>query len=283
MLRAGSIALAAGALITAAACSHRAAPVTPHPAAAAHDAGTMAAAPDVAPPHPTGPTGNVEGTVFLDGPIRRGPPIQVPNAWQSHPGCRDAALRYAWPFDTTTPGVFPGALVAAEAHSDAPPHAIDRVMTFRDCDINPRALFAREGDRILFHADTRQNHLPHIQGSGSTIDQVLIPGQSDQEKHLPGPGRFPVTARDLPEFIGALLFVLPNRFIDTSDTQGHFRLTDVPVGNVVVHAWYPGTVEARNVVAITEGHTSTVEFHLHQAPEEPQPHGPTPDAGQVPP
>ena len=273
MHRAGSMALVAGAFL--AACSHRdpapAASVT-HPPIRLRDASAATTTPvsDAAPAVPavpTGPTGTVEGTVFLDAPIRRSPPIAIPTAWQSHVGCRDAALRYAWPFDTTTPGAFPGALVAAEAHTDAPIRPVDRVMSFRDCDINPRALFARVGDRIIFHADTRQNHLPHITGSGSTIDQVLIPGQADQEKHLPNPGRFPVTARDLPEFVGALLFVLPNRFIDTTDVAGHFRITDVPVGNVVVHAWYPGTGDVREVVAITEGHTSTVQFHLHQAPE----------------
>jgi hypothetical protein len=290
MARAGSLAFATGALLVCTACSHRNAEsprpdahVTP--AAPAHDARTTtdAATADAAPVVPAGPSGTIEGSVFLDGPIRRGPAIQVPSAWQNHPGCRDAALRYAWPFDTTTPGPFAGALVAAEAHTSAPVHPVDRVMTFRDCDIVPRALFAREGDRILFHPDTRQNHLPHITGSGASIDQVLIPGQADQEKRLPGPGRYPVTVRNLPEFVGGLLFVLPNRFIDTSDTQGHFRITDVPVGNVVVHAWYPGAVEARNVVAVRANETAQVEFHLHQAPSE-TPNPPSRgDAGPVPP
>ncbi len=219
--------------------------------------------------------------MYLDGPIRRGPPITLAAAWQNHPGCRDAAMRYSWPFDTTTPGVFPGALVAAEAHTDVAPTPVTRLMKFRDCDIIPRALFAREGDRILFHPDTTQNHLPHITGSGASIDQVLIPAQGDQERRIPGPGRYPVTVRDLPEFVGAVLFVLPNRFIDTTDSLGHFRITDIPVGNVVVHAWYPGTAEVRNVVAITAGTTSTVEFHLRQAAEPPPP-PPARDAGRVP-
>jgi hypothetical protein len=283
-MRAGSLAMLTGALLAAAACSRRVAPA-PAPnrpvdaGRAPSDAGSAArdAARDVS-TRPAGPLGSIEGTVYLDGPIRRGAPINVTGAWASRPACRDAALRYAWPFDTTTPGVFPGALVAAEARTDAPPAAVDRVMTFRDCDIVPRVLFAREGDRILFHADTRENHLPHITGSGASIDQVLIPGQADQEKHLPGPGRYPVAARDLPEFVGAVLFVLPNRFIDTSDVQGHFRIADVPVGNVLVHAWYPGTEEARNVVAVAEGQVAHVEFHLHQAAE---PHAAPParDAG----
>lgn len=287
-LRAVSIARLAGALLVSPACS-RSPSFSQHPMhASAADASHavdvhIAHASDaaIAPTRPLGPAGTVEGVVYLDGPIRRGPAIPVQPAWQNRPGCRDAALRYAWPFDATTPGVFPGALVAAEAHAAAPATPQSRVMTFRDCDITPRALFSREGDRILFRADTRQNHLPHITGSGASIDQVLIPSQGDQERRISGPGRYPVTVRDLPEFVGAVLFVLPNRFIDTTDTVGHFRIADVPVGNVVVHAWYPGTAEARNVVAITAGHTSTVDFHLQQAAE-PSHSAHGADAGPIP-
>ena len=91
-----------------------------------------------------------------------------------------------------------------------------------------------------------------------------------------------MTVRDLPEFVGAVVMVLPNRFIETTDTQGRFRFTDVPVGNVLVHAWYPGTEEARNVVAVHANATSTVEFHLHQ-PAEPTPPPPSRgDAGRAP-
>jgi hypothetical protein len=238
-----------------------------------------AAAPAV-PPAPPGPTGSIEGRVFLDGPIQRGQPIQVAAAWTSHIGCRDAALRYAQPFDVTQPGPFPGALVFADAHEQAPPVPQDRQMVFRDCDILPRALFAHVHDRILFHPDTRVQILPHVVGGGAAIDRLLIPGQPDVEIHVPGAGIFPVTVRTLPDWVGSRLYVLGNRFIDTTDTAGHYRITDVPPGHVLVHAWYPGATESHIVVDVRANETASADFHVHQAPPRPTHAPPT---GPIPP
>jgi hypothetical protein len=178
----------------------------------------------------------------------------------------------------TTPGPFPGALVAAEARETTPAPPTDRRFVFRDCDIQPRVIFARRNDRLYLHADTRLNHLPHLEGTGATVDQVLIPGQDDLHPNIPGPGQFPLSGRDMPRFAVALYMVLPNRFIDTTDATGHYRITDVPVGNVTVHAWYPGAVEAREVVAVRAGEVAHADFHVRQQPERPAAPSPR-DAG----
>jgi hypothetical protein len=130
-----------------------------------------------------------------------------------------------------------------------------------------RVIFATLRDRIYFHADTRETHLPHIDGSEAVIDQALIPGQADLQRNVPRAGVYPVTVRSMPQFVRSALFVLPNRFIDTTDAQGHYRLSDVPVGNVVINAWYPGARPERVVVAIQAGQTATAYFHMHQEPE----------------
>jgi hypothetical protein len=271
-----SLGVAAAALALAAGCQHP--PESPRGHAASTDSGSPArpgAARDAAasasadvyvPAVPAGPTGTVEAAVFLDGPLRPGPEIQVASTWASRPGCRDAARRYSQPFDVTSPGPFPGALVFVEAHESSQAPVRDVLITFRDCDIVPRVVFATNRDRIILHSDSRQSHLPTITGSGAAIDMLLGPTQRDIERHLPHAGRYPITTRDLPEYTQTLLFVLANRFMAAAGADGVGRVTDVPVGRHLVHAWYPGTLEAREVVEVREGQTAHVVFHLHQAP-----------------
>ncbi len=253
-------------------------------AARATDATTDATirAPEVyVPPRAPGPTGTIEGSVSLDGEVRRGPAIVPGPTWQGHPGCREAAMRYAAPFDISTAGPFPGALVAAEALESELPTPRDRRIEFHECDITPRFIVAHVRDRIFFHTSARTPLLPSIVGGGQVIDQLLIPGSGDQERHVRGPGRYPIAVRTLPEWVQTVLLVMANRYFDQTNDQGHFRITDVPVGNVTVHAWYPGTLEQRVVVAVRANETATADFHLRQAPPPP----PMRDAGnaEVPP
>lgn len=203
---------------------------------------------------------------MLDGPVRRMPALEIPTAWREHPGCRDAAVRYGYPFDITTPGPFPGVLVAAEARSRVVPPPRDYRFSVRDCDVVPRFVFMTPRDRLFLHLDSRRQHLPHIAYTGQVIDHVMIPGQPDQERRFDQPGNYPINIRDLPQWVGAMVYVLPNHFIDTTDLRGHFRIERVPVGNVTVNAWYPGTVSSRGVVAVRAGETASIELRIRQAP-----------------
>ncbi len=217
-------------------------------------------------PTTRGPTGVIEGTVFLDGPLPAPEVLTVPASSRSNPGCADAARRYATPFDVSTPGLFPGALVTAEARAEGLGSPAQRRFSVRDCDVTPRYIFAKENDTIVMGLDSQRSHLPHIGGTGSTIDQLLIRGQPDRELTFSNPGTFPLQFRDLPEFVGAMIYRMRQRFIETTDASGHFRINDVPVGEVPVNAWYPGTIAARSVATVRAGETTTLVFHLHAAP-----------------
>lgn len=209
-----------------------------------------------------GPTGTIEGTVYLDGPMPAAEQLTVPPSSRSNPGCQDAARRYALPFDITTPGLFPGALVTVEARAPGLGSPARRRLSVRDCDVTPRYIFAKENDTILIGLDSQRSHLPHIGGTGSTIDQLLIRGMADRELNFQSPGTFPVQFRDLPEFVGAMIYRMRQRFIETTDSSGHFRITDVPVGEFPINAWYPGTSPRTQRVTVRAGESTTVEFHL---------------------
>ncbi len=204
--------------------------------------------------------------MLLDGPLPAVERLELPAAFQSVPGCADAARRYSQPFEVSTPGPFPGALVSAEARAPGLGPPVTRRLVVRDCDVAPRFVFAKENDPVFLATESRRPHLPTIVGSGATIDQLLIPGQPDRPLQFPSPGTFPVRIRDLPEFVGAMVYRLRQRFIDTTDVQGRFRIADVPVGSVAVNAWYPGTIASRQVAVVSAGQVTRLEFHLVAAP-----------------
>lgn len=213
-----------------------------------------------------GPTGTIEGLVRIEGPLPAPQPIELPAAFSGKRGCADAARRYAQVFDVSSPGPIAGVLVAVEARAPGLGTPVVRRITVRDCDVVPRYLFAKENDIIELETIAHEPHLPVIVGTGETIHQLLIPGQSPRRLVFPSPGQFPITFRDLPPFVGAMVYRLRQRFIDTTDVQGHYRITEVPVGTVVVHAWIPGAVESRGTAVIRAGETTTLNFNLSPAP-----------------
>lgn len=218
-----------------------------------------------------GPTGTIEGTVFLDGPIPRGEPIELAAAFAGRRGCADAARRYSQPFDVSSPGPIAGVLVAAEARAPGLGPVVTRRLTVRDCDVAQRYLFAKENDLIELESISRVPHIPVIVGTGETINQLLLPGQPPRRLVFAQPGEYPVTFRDLPEFVGAMIYRLRQRFIDTTDVAGRFRITEVPVGSVPINAWIPGAMPSRTTVTVREGQTTTIDFHLVPAPRPRQP------------
>lgn len=261
---------------------------SPRPPAAAQDSGVVEPAADSGVPEGdggtfgltnvpgagsavAGPTGTIEGTVFLDGPIPAGDPIELPAAFLGRRGCPDAARRYAQPFDITTPGPLGGVLVAAEARAPGLGPVVTRRIVVRDCDVAQRFIFAKENDIIELEAASRTPHLPVIVGAGESINQLLIPGQTPRRLVFPQPGEFPLTFRDLPEFVGAMVYRLRQRFIDTTDVAGRYRITDVPVGTININAWIPGARPSQLSVVVTAGQTTRQDFHLTAAPRQRQP------------
>jgi hypothetical protein len=218
-----------------------------------------------------GPTGTIEGIVRIEGPLPAPQALELPAAFSGKRGCADAARRYAQVFDVSSPGPLGGVLVSAEARAPGLGTPVVRRITVRDCDVVQRYLFAKENDIIELETIAHAPHLPVIVGTGETINQLLIPGQNPRPLVFSTPGQFPITFRDLPPFVGAMVYRLRQRFIDTTDVQGHFRITEVPVGSVVVHAWIPGAVESRGTAVVRAGETTTLDFRLSPAPVPRQP------------
>jgi hypothetical protein len=213
-----------------------------------------------------GPTGTIEGVVRIEGPLPAATPIELPSTFAAKRGCADAARRYAQAFDVSSPGPIGGALVSAEARAPGLGPVVTRTITVRDCDVAQRYIFAKENDIIELESIAHDPHLPVVVGTGESINQLLIPRQNPRRLVFTSPGQYPITFRDLPPFAGAMIYRLRQRFIDTTDVQGHYRITDVPVGTVIVHAWIQGAVESRGTAVVTAGQTTQLDFRLNPAP-----------------
>lgn len=233
---------------------------------------------------PAGPTGSITGVVRIAGPLPPPVPIPLDGPTGQRPGCAEAARGwYARVFPVANPGPLPWAVVTADARTQGPPQRRNRYANFHDCHIEPPVLVMSLADRLLLHADTAQHHLPKVDGLGSTIAQ-LLQRTEDQEKFLQRPGRYILHSVNFPLWMQTPLLVTPNWFYDQTDRLGQYRITNLPVGRVTVHAWYPNAREATATVEVRAGETVTQDFLLTPVPSDqiaPRQPLTAPDAGPV--
>jgi hypothetical protein len=270
-----------------AACQKPPEPSPPPVSTPVRDAGTPRVSARDAAPIPVdaadGPTGTLEGTVTLTGPIPQAQPITLDAATARRAGCTESAREfYARPFGLASPGVMPAALVTVDARSRNPPPPRRRYANFYDCHIEPRLLVMSLNDELRMHAETSQHHFPKVDGMGATIAQ-LLQRTEDQVKQLQRPGRYILHSVNYPNWLQTPLLVTPNWFYDQSDPSGHYRIEHVPVGTYPVHAWFPGTTTADGTVTIRANETTRQDFALTPLPPSqvrpPQP--PPVDAGPI--
>lgn len=269
------------------ACQKPQEPTPPAVSTPVRDAGTAGtAARDVAPipvDASDGPTGTLEGTVTLTGPIPQAQPITLDAATTRRAGCAESAREfYARPFGLASPGLMPAALVTIDARSRNPPPARRRYANFHDCHIEPRLLVMSLNDELRLHAETSQHHFPKVDGMGATIAQLLQRSE-DQVKQLQRPGRYILHSVNFPNWVQTPLLVTPNWFYDQTDAGGRYRIEHVPVGTYPVHAWFPGTTTADGTITIRPNEVTHQDFALTPLPSSQvrAPQAPPVDAGPI--
>lgn len=232
------------------------------------------AAPPVQAPHDRAdaaflPTGIIEGTIRLNGPLPPPRPVPLDAEWARRQGCAEAARGvYANAFPITAPGPLPWAVVLVNVpreHNVRTPAPRNRVATWRDCSITPPVLLMSLNDRLTLHAETDQHHLVKVDGMGSTIAQMLNRNE-DQEKPILRPGRYILHSVNYPNWMQSPLIVTPNVLYDQSNTEGRYRIVGVPAGEATVHAWYPNARDTQATVTVRAGEVTTQDFVLNPVP-----------------
>lgn len=192
----------------------------------------------------TGPTGAVEGTIFVKGdpPIDR-EFVKLPA------GCEDAPKIHAPIYRAGAKHELADTLVAAIGYAGfVRPSRQDKVVTIKNCSIEPTVIDLSLGQRLMVGNDDKMPYMPQLPGKAPPVRRLSLQGQSPVPMFLTYPGAYGMTwlAGALPgsDVPSVLVFVLPNAIHTVTQLDGKFRLTGIPVGKVRITASHFGMDEA---------------------------------------
>jgi hypothetical protein len=219
------------------------------------------------PPY-TGPTGSVEGTIRVDGP-------PSPNmTGVDFSSCPAAAKTYAKVFREGPPGPdgsrpLADALVAVTGYAGyfVPERQEGTKLAIDDCAFGARTIAMTFGQRLeianktpdLWAPSLAQTPLPVLMMATSHGDPVRL--------YPPRPGYFTLIDKEKHSWAQADVYALLHPLHAVSDSSGHYRIDNVPVGKLKVNARL--RVLQRDVsadVEILANVVKTVDLVLHYTP-----------------
>lgn len=121
-----------------------------------------------------------------------------------------------------------------EASSDDRPLVIDNV----DCRFQPHALFVRSGQSVLLKNSDSVGHNCHITTFNNEHNVNLPPGQ-EVRVTLKNSDRIPgqVTC-DIHKWMDAVILVRDNPYVAITDSQGRFKIDNLPAGQWQFQFWH---------------------------------------------
>ncbi len=241
---------------------------TPVPTAAIADAIN----PDHAPPY-AGPTGVVEGTVYVSGPPA--PPLMG----KTYDKCRDAARMYGKTF-REGPALPDGrrpladAVVAVTGYSGfvAEKREAEK-LDIVDCAYSARTIVMTLGQRIeIKNKSVGLMFGPALENQPAPALMMATPG-SDAVKLYPAQmGRFRIIDKAGSDWMEADVYVLGHPLHAATDERGHFRIEGVPVGKLKVGVRHPFLVGDKvQDVDVQSSTVATVEVTLPHDKDAPRP------------
>ncbi len=218
----------------------------------------------------SGPTGSVEGTVFVQGP----PAPEIPQL--DFRNCPAAIDSYGKLFRAGPPrddGLRPvaDAIVVVTGYSNFIPEKreAERVTISVNCGYPSRTIALTFGQRLEIANDSRLGFAPVLSGTLHAATLIAPPGQNGEPVKLypPRPGHF-VLLDQLQPFVRETVVVLLQPLHTVSDLRGHYRIDRVPVGKLKVGAqldWIRS--EEQKDVEVRANVVENVDFVLTYAPD----------------
>jgi hypothetical protein len=186
-----------------------------------------------------GPTGSVEGTVFVSGPSA---PDVAMQDFRTCPAGIDTYGKLFRAGPANAQGLRPlaDAVVAVTGYSgyylpDRSPSA--RVTITANCGYPQRAIAMTFGQRLEIANDSRYPFAPYLDGTFQPAIMIAPPGQNGDPVKLypPGTGHFFLLDR-MQSFVSEDLYVLRHPLHAVTDLGGHYRIDGVPATKVKVGA-----------------------------------------------
>lgn len=220
-------------------------PTKPANAAPIPSAAVMAAVnPKGLPPY-SGPTGGVEGTIYVTGDAA------PPTMGVSFDGCPDAAKVYGKQFregaalpDGRRP--LADAMVGITGYSGfyVPEGKESQKITIESCAYSQRTIVLTLGQALDVQNLTGDIYAPELENEPAPALMMAAP-KSDPVRLYPSKiGRYRVIERTSHKWIEADLFVIGHPLHAVTDLTGHYRIDGVPVGKLKVGAIHPYIVSS---------------------------------------
>lgn len=232
------------------------------------------------PPY-AGPTGSLEGTVFVTGDA---PPPLLEKNYSKCPlatTTRASAFR-AGPPDAEGRRPVAGAVVAVTGYRAWVPERQEaKRVILTACEEFPRAITLTLGQRLEIQNKTPIVFAPALVQEPSPALMMVPPGGDAVKIYVKRPGHFDLVDRVAGDFITADVYVLLHPHHAVTTNAGHYRIDGIPVGKLTVGARI-GSVgqEVTAPVEITTGVVRTMDLVIpYKAPstDAGAPHAPPPE------
>lgn len=211
----------------------------------------------------TGPTGVVEGTITV-----KGDPPAMRTFMTLPKECEASAQAiYAPSYRAGAKGELADALVGViNVQGYVRPSRADKVVTIKDCAIEPTVIDLSFGQRLMVGNADKMPYMPQIPAK-MAVRRLALKDMSPVPVFLTQTGAIGMTwlAGALPgtDVPMVTIFVLPNALHQTTNLDGKYRITGIPVGKATVTATHVGMDEAAKDVVIEAGKELKVDLVLN--------------------
>ncbi len=222
----------------------------------------------------TGPTGSVEGTIYVTGPAA--PDVRVDTGQ-----CPAAMDMYGKLFREGTPASPGGPRPVADAVVIVVGYAAyylpelkpsKRVTISANCTYPSRSITLTFGQRLEVANQSTIPFAPSVEGDPSPAVMMTAPREmGDPIRLYPRRPGHSVMSDVLQPFVHEDLYVLRQPLHTTSATDGHYRLDGLPVGKLQVRVQHAGVgSQAEGPVDVVAGVVQKVDLTLEYAPTAPK-------------
>ncbi len=216
-----------------------------------------------------GPTGSVEGTIFVTGDPAPATPADFTR-------CPDAVKEYGHAFregEPKTPGGprwLADAVVAVTGYSGYFVPAKDEAeeVTIEGCGLARRTVTMTFGQRLEVKNLTKDFWTPKLDPAQTGVMMMAPPGGDAVKLYPKEPGHYHIIDHDR-KWVVDDLYAFLHPLHTSSKVGGTYRIDGIPVGKVKVSTSHPriGNAEASQEIEIKEGVISKIDLTLgHKAP-----------------
>jgi plastocyanin len=217
-----------------------------------------AATPSGAAAMPAGDKGDVTGTVVVTGKL---PPLEDLKR-QSDAYCAKTPMK-----DESVIAGKKGELANVIVHINGlpamPPPAEKATLSQDNCMYRPRVQGVVDGQKLEIRNGDPVLHNVHTYDGARTLFNVAqVPGTPSFDKTFTQNGALIKFKCDVHQWMTAYIWVQNNGWFAVSDSDGKFKIKDVPVGTWDIEAWHERFGTKKGKITVEKGKPAEIKFEF---------------------